>query len=437
MPGTNYAPARLLAVVHSHRIRRMTHPVTDAYEEITGADEEVRDREARNGLRHMVSLSMTKVADGLIDPKLVLSWLAGALGAPAALTGLLVPIREAGALLPQIVFAGWVQSLKHRKWAWLIGSAGQGIAALAIVFIALTMEGFAAGVALCVALAVLAVARAACSVSYKDILGKTVGKTRRGAVTGVAGSVASVAVIIFAGLLMSGLLRDVTPVVLAITLAAALWGAAAILFSFLEEKTSEDTEDTSVDFTPLKEDRQFRLFIAVRGLLTVTALAPPYFVLLGGGQSALQGLGALLLASAAAAFAGSYVWGRLSDKSSRKVLFVSGMLAAGFATLAVLAEASGWAGTAWVIPVILFFFMLSYQGVRSARSVYLVDMSPEDARSSYAALANTAIGVLLLITGAFGGLLALAGPVASLIGFAALSLAGGLLALRLDEVENG
>lgn len=415
----------------------MTHPVTDVYEEITGADEAVRDCEARNGLRHMVSLSMTKVADGLIDPKLVLSWLAGALGAPAALTGLLVPIREAGALLPQIVFAGWVQSLQHRKWAWVIGSAGQGIAALAIVFIALTLEGLAAGLALCAALAVLAVARAACSVSYKDILGKTVAKTRRGAVTGVAGSVAAVAVIVFAGLLMSGLLRDVMPVVVAITFAAALWGAASVVFSWLEETASEDTEDTSVDFTPLKEDRQFRLFIAVRGLLTVTALAPPYFVLLGGGQSALQGLGALLLASAAAAFAGSYVWGRFSDKSSRKVLFLSGMLAAGFAKLAVLAEMSGWAGTAWVIPVILFFFMLSYQGVRSARSVYLVDMSPEDARSSYAALANTAIGVLLLITGAFGGLLALAGPVASLTGFAMLSLAGGLLALRLDEVENG
>ncbi|WP_439123881.1 MFS transporter [Marivita sp.] len=415
----------------------MNHPVTDAYEGITGADEDVHDREARNGLRHMVSLSMTKVADGLIDPKLVLSWLAGALGAPAALTGLLVPIREAGALLPQILMAGWVQSMAHRKWAWVIGSAGQGIAALGIVLIALTMEGFAAGLALCGALAVLAVSRAACSVSYKDILGKTVQKTRRGAVTGVAGSTASIAVLIFAGLLISGLLRDVTPVIIAIAIAAGLWALAAMLFSRLEETVSEETEDTRVDFTPLKEDKQFRLFILVRGLLTVTALAPPYFVLLGGGQSALQGLGALLLASAAAAFVSSYVWGRLSDRSSRRVLFLSGLLAAVFAGLAVFAELSGVATTVWVIPVILFFFMLSYQGVRSARSVYLVDMSPEDARSSYAALANTAIGVLLLITGAFGGVLALAGPVASLTGFALLSLIGGVLALRLDEVEKG
>ena len=414
----------------------MTSPLTSAYEDLTGADEDVRNREARNGVRHMVSLSMTKVADGLIDPKLVLSWLAGALGAPAALTGLLVPIREAGALLPQIALAGWVQSMEHRKWVWVLGSLGQGIAAAVIVLIALTLEGFTAGLALCGALAVLAVSRAACSVSYKDILGKTVEKTRRGAVTGVAGSTASIAVLIFAGLLILGLLRDVTPVIIAIGLAALLWVGAATLFSRLEEKASEDTKDTSVDFTPLKEDKQFRLFIMVRGLLTVTALAPPYFVLLGGGQSALQGLGALLLASAAAAFVSSYIWGRFSDRSSRKVLFASGMLAAVFAGLAVLAETIGWSETAWVIPVILFFFMLSYQGVRSARSVYLVDMSPEDARSSYAALANTAIGVLLLVTGAFGGALALAGPVASLTGFAVLSVIGGLLALRLDEQEK-
>lgn len=414
----------------------MSSPVTDAYEEITGAENDVRHREARNGVRHMVSLSMTKVADGLIDPKLVLSWLAGALGAPAAISGVLVPIREAGALLPQIALAGWVKSLEHRKWAWIVGSLGQGIAAAAIVLIALTLEGLVAGLALCGALAVLALSRAACSVSYKDILGKTVAKTRRGAVTGVAGSTASIAVIIFAGLLLSGYLRDVTPVVVAIAVAALLWIAAALLFSRIEETASEDTDVTSVDFTPLKEDSQFRLFIAVRGLLTVTTLAPPYFVLLGGGQSALQGLGALLLASAAAAFAGSYVWGRLSDKSARRVLFLSGLLASVFALLAVLAEISGFASTIWVIPAILFFFMLSYQGVRSARSVYVVDMSPEDARSSYAALANTAIGVLLLVTGAIGGLLAIAGPVASLTGFAVLSLIGGLLALRLDEVER-
>lgn len=414
----------------------MTDPTTHAYEEITDADGPVAQREVRNGLRHMLSLSMTKVADGLIDPKLVLSWLSGALGAPAALTGLLVPIREAGALLPQIVLASWVQSMAHRKWAWVAGSAGQAVAAGAIVLIALTLDGVTAGLALCGALAVLALSRAASSVSYKDILGKTVQKTRRGAVTGVAGSTASIAVLIFAGLLISGLLRDITPVVIAIAVASALWGCAALLFARIEEDASRDGADTAFDLSPLKVDGQFRLFIVVRGLLTVTALAPPYFVMLGDSQSALSNLGALLLASAAAAFAGSYVWGRLSDRSARKVLFLSGVLAAVFASLVVMAQLSGWAATRWVVPALLFFFMLSYQGVRSARSVYLVDMSPKDQRASYAAVANTVIGMLLLVTGAFGGLLALAGPVAALSGFAVLAVIGGGLALRLDEVEK-
>ena len=119
--------------------------------------------EARNGLRHTASLTLTKIADGLIDPKLVLTWLAGAIGVPAAIIGLLVPIREAGALLPQILLAGRVEQMRHRKWAWVIGSTGQGICAAAMVLVALSLGGVAAGIGMCVALGALALFRAACS----------------------------------------------------------------------------------------------------------------------------------------------------------------------------------------------------------------------------------------------------------------------------------
>jgi hypothetical protein len=101
---------------------------TAVFERLTGQSN-ADDTEARNGLRHVVSLSMTKLADGLINPKLVLSWLLNALGAPAVYVGALVPIREAGALLPQIALAGWVERMAHRKWAWIAGSVGQGAAA--------------------------------------------------------------------------------------------------------------------------------------------------------------------------------------------------------------------------------------------------------------------------------------------------------------------
>ncbi|MHA7876811.1 MFS transporter [Roseivivax sp.] len=393
-------------------------------------------REARNGLRHMLSLSMTKVADGLISPKLVLAYMMQAIGAPAVLVGLLVPIREAGALLPQVLMAGPVEGAERRKWFWVAGSAGQGLAALGIAGAALTLEGWAGGLVICGLLALLAVSRAACSVSYKDILGKTVKKTRRGAVKGVAGSAASAAVLLFALLLMSGLLQEVTPLAVAVGLAALLWLLAALLFTRIEEQPSEPQDRAALNFAPLREDAQFRRFIATRGLLTATALAPPYFVLLDEGGGALGQLGALLLASAAAGFLSSFVWGRLSDRSARQVMALGGLVGGGAMGVAVLAALLGWTSAVWVTPLVLFVLQTGYHGVRVSRSTYLVDMAPEDQRASYAALANTAIGVLLLVVGALGGALAALGPVAALAGFALLSIAGAVLALRLNEVEQ-
>ena len=81
--------------------------------------------EPKNAVTAAASLVMTKLSDGLIDPKLVLSWLLTALGAPALFVGLLVPIREAGALLPQLWTADRVHAMARRKWVWVAGSAGQ------------------------------------------------------------------------------------------------------------------------------------------------------------------------------------------------------------------------------------------------------------------------------------------------------------------------
>jgi len=57
----------------------------------------------------LASLVLTKLGDLLISPKIVLTWLMGAVGAPAALTALLVPIRESGSMLPQLLLGAWVR----------------------------------------------------------------------------------------------------------------------------------------------------------------------------------------------------------------------------------------------------------------------------------------------------------------------------------------
>lgn len=411
-------------------ISGQTEPAEDLGEDAQGA-------EARNGLRHAASLSMTKVADGLIDPKLVLSWLLTALGAPAAFAGALVPIREAGALLPQILLAGWVQRMRYRKWAWVAGSAGQGLAAAAIALAAMTLEGTAAGFAVAGALAVLALCRAACSVSFKDILGKTVGKSRRGSVTGLAGSVSAAGVILFSLLLMSGLFQSRGVVIGAIFLAALLWAGAATLFSTLEEEPSTPNGDSAAQFKVLKDNPVLWRFILTRGLLVSTALAPPYLVILSQreGDAALGKLGALVLASATASFLSSYVWGRMADWSSRIVLMGCGAVGALAMLAAIGAAQMGLATTAWAMPVVLFILMIAYHGVRQGRSTYLVDMAPEDNRAAYAAVSNTVIGVILLGAGALGGGAAILGPQITLALFAAMALAAVVVGHGLPEVE--
>ncbi len=414
-----------------------TPPAEGVFRRLTGAAPQ-DEAEPPNFLRHVVALGLTKSGDGLADAKLVLSWLMATLGAPGALVGLLVPVREAGSLLPQMLAAPRIRQLTRRKWVWAAAAAVQGVALLAMAAAGATLTGTVAGLAILAALLVLALARSLASVSYKDILGRTVEKGRRGTATGLAGSLASAAVLVFALLLIAGWIDRFALVIGALVVAGGAFLAAAAVFAGLEEERDDpDTPDTSLRamlgmFAHLREDAQLSRFIMARGLLTATALAPPYLVLLASGaaEAALDSLGAMLLASALAALVSGYVWGRLSDRSSRLVLVFTG-IAGAFGM--VMAVALGAAGMAWALPGALFALMLAHQGVRVGRSTHLVDMAPEGRRPAYTALSNTIIGVALLGTGIFGALASLAGAGVTLLVFAAMALAGAWVAWGLDE----
>jgi hypothetical protein len=54
---------------------------------------------AANGLLQVRAQALQSTGDQVVNPKTVLPWLFSALGVPAALVGLLVPIRESGSML--------------------------------------------------------------------------------------------------------------------------------------------------------------------------------------------------------------------------------------------------------------------------------------------------------------------------------------------------
>lgn len=398
--------------------------------------------EAGNFFLHAGALSLSKTADGLIDPKLVLSWLITALGGPAALVGLLVPVREAGALLPQLFTSGALRRLPQRKWAWTAGAVVQGLAALVIAFVGLSMSGVAAGWAIIAALACLALARSVCSVSYKDVLGKTIDKSRRGRATGLASTISAAAVIIFAIMLTLDLVDRRNLVLSGIALASIAWIVAGVLFAQLKEEPGA-TEGGSSAFKAaienlayLKSSQQLRRFIATRALLTATALAPPFMVsVLAIEEERIGALGLFLLASAGASLASSFVWGRLSDKSSRKTLIYAAAIACITLFITALTATIG-VKTIFAGPVLLFALMISYQGVRLGRSTHLVDMADENTRAAFTALSNSIIGVLLLAGGIFSLVASLFGAGAVLFMMALMAALAIPAAISLEEVQR-
>lgn len=435
-------------------------PVRDrVYEILTGDDvdrvcldipEESCREQPRNFLLHVAALSSSKVADGLLDPKIVLAWLVGAIGAPTFMLGLLVPIREAGALLPQLVIAAAIRSMPIRKWVWAIGAAVQGACMIGMALVALSLEGAAAGWAILALLVVLSLARSAGSIAHKDVVGKTVRKATRGTVSGTAGTVSAILVLVFGVLLGTGIVeRSIPTIAGALVVGGLLWIVAALLFGSLAEAPGATEGGGNAlgvairQFGLLREDPQLVRFILVRCLLMATALAPPFVVAFGERESAGTGtLGPFVIAVALATISSSYVWGRMSDVSSRRVLIVAAAMGAVCLSLAAaigagFAEGLGVTGdSAIVLPALVFVATIADQGVKLGRTTHIVDMSGTTERGAYTALTNTIGGVVMLGAGVFGFVDQRFGAAAVLLLLALMCLVAIWLARGLEEVQQ-
>lgn len=188
-------------------------------------------QESANARRFVWSNGLQGVGDQLLSGKTVLPWLFSAAGVPGFFTGLLVPLRESGSMLPQAALTPWVVSHPARKRLWVLGSVGQGVCAAIIAAAAVLVRGPLLGLIVCLALAVLAVLRALCSLTGKDVQGRTISKGRRGVVTGRATQLGGAVTLITGGVL--AVLGELPRWGLAVLLAigAATWFLAAAVFA--------------------------------------------------------------------------------------------------------------------------------------------------------------------------------------------------------------
>lgn len=401
-----------------------------------------------NFFLQIISQFLTQLGDAISNPKIILPWVLESVAAPLYLLGLLVPIRESGSMLPQLLIASYVRRMPIRKWVWVLGSLLQALSIFGIGLAAWQLQGASAGWSIIALLTLFSLARGLCSVASKDVIGKTIPKKQRGRLSGWSSSAAGLITLGLGALLLLGSSAALKPAHYGILLAAggSLWLIAALFYSRIREFPGE-TEGGRNGFLEalrrldlLRTDKPFRRFVITRALMLCSALTAPYYVVLAqqnlGSPTYLLGL--FVLASGTASLISGPFWGLFADISSRKVLIAAASLTAllGFFVYALARLEAGWLSVGWVLPAVYFVLSIAHQGVRIGRKTYVVDLAEGNKRTDYVAVSNTLIGVILLLMGLTGALSSVLEISEIILALSCLCLGGAALAVTLPEIDD-
>ena len=390
--------------------------------------------------------TLTKLGDELSNPKTTLAWLMNFVQAPVFLVGFLVPIRESGSMLPQLFIAAFVRRMRFRKWIWVIGSLIQFATVVGIGIVAFSLQGAVAGWAILELVVVFSLARGLCSVAHKDVLGKTIPKTRRGRLSGFAASVSGFLAIAVGLYFLLQTQTENSPLFYftLLVVAGSLWLLAAAVFAWVQEYAGA-TEGGGNAFTEairslglLKTDKPFRHFVIVRALLLCSALTAPYYVILAtdNEEANLATLGWFILANGLASSLSAPFWGKLADASSKTVMIRAALLTGGLGVMifVLVTFVSALRDVSWIYPLAFFILGIAHSGVRLGRKTYIVDMAGGNKRTDYVAVSNTVIGLILLFMGFVSALASLISVAGVILLLSLMGLAGALLARYLPEV---
>ncbi|MGY6560032.1 MAG: MFS transporter [Nitritalea sp.] len=398
-----------------------------------------------NFLASILSGACSKVAEQIASPGTTLPYLLASIGAPAAFSGALVPIKDAGSLLPQLFVAAKIRAFARRKYFWLVPSFLQGLLLLLMAWSIATLTGTAAGLSVLGLLLLYSICSGVASIAFKDVTAKTISKGKRGQLLAWRSSLGSLLSLPIGLYLMRDLGEDSDSSLFVYLLiaAAACWFLSVLAFSRINEAPGANAggrkpmEEARKAWKFWQEDADLRRFIYTRGLLMAIPLAQPFFVLLGketlGGGVA--DLGLLVVAAGIAGILSSPFWGRFADRDAKAL--IRGISLLGIACILLMISFPFWPEALqnrYTFSALFLSLVMTHGGARLSRKTYLVDFAPEQERPSYVALSNTLIGAFTLVAAALGTLASVFSVSVMLAIYALLLGLAFLLAGKLREV---
>lgn len=368
----------------------------------------------RNFTLNIINGSLTKLAEKLISPGLTMPWILSFLGAPLFLIGMLVPIKDVGSLLPQLLVSGQLRAKEKRKPYWVGAGLIQGVCLLISAIILAFIENHRiVSYAIVVLLLFFSIASGIGSVSFKDVTGKTIPKGERGQMLSYRSAFGGALALIAGGVLVFFLRGEDSKWLYVGLFASAslLWVTAAVIFSAIEEQSGSTEggrtpiQELKTGASLLKKDNSYRNFIITRALLMAIPLLDPFFILVAKdvSQNTWNYLGVIIIIGSLAQIVSSPFWGRLADKSSLQLMRISaGLSILSIVYALVFVYYNNDMFNFYHFMPVLFINGVAYSGARLSRKTYLIDYAPEKERPTYVSVANTLIGLFTIVAASFG-----------------------------------
>jgi MFS family permease len=393
-------------------------------------------------------------AGKILGSGLLLAWFLDEMGASTFVIGLLVPIQYGIALLAQPWIGQWMSGKArrvpyYRNQALLRGIVWSALAAmvwladkdnrallLVFFFLVVIVDAVAAGVG---------------NIAFNETLAKTIPKALRGRARGGRGMCGAI-VAGTAGVLIALFVSpesELEAFALLFAVAGLFYAAGGVTFAFIQEQPGKQTADSGHSLNlwrHIKEilsDRGYRRFLAVQALLVPATQGLVFFSVFGRREFHLdmKVLGLLLISDAVAPLAGNYVWGKLADRYSNRLVLGAAALVSVAAPLAALllhfvGERFGPMLILTSFALIVFALGTASVGADLASKNLILELAPEQTRPVYIGVNDTLVALPTMLLAMGGAVIDWFGFLPVFIAVSVSALAAALLSPTLPKSRH-
>lgn len=369
---------------------------------------------------------MFTLVDALMAPSLVLALFISRLGAPNVLVGLLPALLSGGWLLPQIFIAGRVQGMpKVMPWYTRAGAIrALSFALLAVATVFLHDEPTLLLIAFFGLYSVYTFLGGITGINWLEMVAKSISPRRRGAFFGQrnfwGGLLALVASAPIGLILSEELLGLVFPYNFALlfAIASVVVAFGVYFWSSMKEPVAVETPPSisigtmlKRGFQAYKQNVDYRSYMVARLLLSLAAIADPFFVVFAqsklGAPPATVGLylGALSISS----LLSNLLWSPLADRVSNRRLMALTVVAVALVplTATILSLLIGSVSNTVLYAAFTLVFVFSGLALGASRIVNMnlvLIIAPPAERATYVGFLNLILGIVIFVP-VIGGLL--------------------------------